>query len=249
MIDECRVVERVHEARLDRPHAEVGLFAVAETERGLVEGARGVEGPALDVQADADSRGEARILRNGAALHETSEGLDVVTRRDGVDGEEARDRADGGVVGEGGDGGDIRRGVGGRLKLLEPARGDDGVAVEEHDVPPRCRHASIDTGHEASPLRIFHDVQPVAHLSGHRLERLPCLELARTVEDHDEPMPREVGCRGEAGQAAEEVRRSAVHGHDHVDGARRGLQARVAVASVRKRPGPESQAREERGDV
>ena len=105
--DEGRVVQHVGVAGLERPHAELALLAVPLAEALRVEQPDLVEHLPLDVEADADAGGQARVGAQGALLDQPAEAVHVPAGGQGVGLQEAGERADRGAVRERRDRGDL----------------------------------------------------------------------------------------------------------------------------------------------
>ncbi len=211
---------------LERPHRPLALLAVAEAEARLVEEAHLVERLPLDVETDADPGRQARVGAARPLLDPPPERLDAPAGGESVGREEAGERADRGAVRERRRRRDLGRRVGRRLELLEPAGGRLGVAVQEHHVARRERHAAVDRGDEAPPLgaRRDDDARRPGAVAPRRVDERRGRRRLRPVERQDQPVPREIGVGDDALDAARQRLCGAADRHDDVDRPRRRIR-------------------------
>jgi hypothetical protein len=234
VLDECGIVGEVQPAAGERAEAEIVFLAVAEGEAGLVEESEVVEEYAPDVEADADAGREARTAPLRDALHEGRERVDVAAGRQQVLLETARHRAERGVVRQRRDRAAVAGGGGCVDQLLEPAGGDDRVAIEQHYVVRRCTHTAV---HAAGESEAFVVAQNLGRMrGGERSDRPFDRRLLRPVDHEHDCVPREVGVRGDTGEAARELVGSAVDRHDDVDPLRRLRRRPSRAAHPVERP-------------
>ncbi len=146
----------IAEARIIGAHAEIVFLPVTSREIYLVKKAYAFDEPGADVKAEAVARGHVEGFAPAARLHNAGNVLVGEVGRDGVfvglwHGKFA------GIVGDGRNRADCGVGMGVGLELVEPARADHGVAVEQDDVAGRAEaDCAIDAFCVANVLRIAH---------------------------------------------------------------------------------------------
>ena len=213
--DEGVVAEHVAESGPHGAQAEIVLLAVTVAERGI-EGADRVDQRAADVQAETDACGQIGIGRNRRLRERRAHGLGLRAVRPWVVLAESRKRADLRVVREWRCRADPRIGVHATRQRVEPAGGDDGVRVEQHDVGAGQSHPAIRGGGEA-PVLIVAQQDDVWQRSAGELRdvRADC-RVRRRVVDQDQPVrARRVG--EHALDAVRDVGRGVEDRDHHVD--------------------------------
>ena len=117
---------------------EIVFLAIALGEDVLTEGSDLVEAVAAEVEAEAYADGDVDDVAGVCLLGEGVQRGGFGEVGDGVGSGrvwiEVGVADDGAVVGEGSDGADVWRAVGGSAEAVEPAGGDEGVAVEQDGV-------------------------------------------------------------------------------------------------------------------
>ena len=222
------VGEHVAPAARGRAPAEVVLLAVARAE-GRVEAADRVDQRAPHVEAEADAGRQLRIARHRRAREGGRDRRGVVAGTPAVVLAEARPGQDLGVVRPGRDRADARVGRRAAQKRLEPAGRHDRVAVEQHDVAPRERHAAVRRAGEAEVHGIGEQLDARVGGGGEGREQGRDAGIARGVVDEHEA-ERRTRMREHARDAVAEVVGRVVDRDDDVDG-RGGTRGR------RHRPG------------
>ncbi len=154
VVDERGIVGHVQPAAPEGAEAEVVLLAIAEAEALFVEETDVIEEGAADVETDADAGRQPRIAARRDAFDERAERKSVVPGGQEVLLEGARHGTERGVVRQRRDGADVAVRVRRVDQLLQPARRDDRIAVEQDDVALRLAHATVRRPDEAAPLLV-----------------------------------------------------------------------------------------------